>query len=760
MEALSAGHAYAMEIAIDLYYAHSANGLGHWHLLVEHLQSVADQAAAFAEPFGAADLARLAGLWHDTGKFSRGFQEYLQRCALDQAAKGTGPDHKAAGALLAAGLAPPLALLIQGHHGGLHARKELPGWLEQRQAEPAEAARIAEALATARRLIPGLEPSTRPPQPAGLTTPHAMELFVRMLFSTLVDADCLDTERHFTPDQTANRGTGVSLKALWERLERSQRAFVSAPETTVGTVRREVYEACLSAASGPPGLYRLTVPTGGGKTRSGMAFALQHALHHGLSRVIVAVPFISITEQTADVYQEIFESADEGEDRPVVLEHHSAIPDEQDDSHGDPHMQQVWRRLASQNWDAPIVVTTTVQLFQSLFAARTSPCRKLHRLAKSVIILDEAQALPARLLEPLLDVLQELCSRYGATVVLSTATQPAFDTIPVFANVPMREIVPNPARHFAALRRVRYEWQLDPPMSWEDVADLVRSERAALVIVNTKKDAQALLAAVGGDSDQDLALEERTVLHLSTLLCGAHRRDVLKAVKVRLAAGLPCTLISTQVVEAGVDIDFPLVLRALGPLDSIIQAAGRCNREGKLAHGRVIVFAPADGGMPQGAYRTAVGVTRSLLGGGPIDPDDPAEARRYFQGLYAALHDLDQQGIQPLREHLDYPAVAERFRMIEEDTESIAVLYGTPKQRKRRTAILGELRRGSPKAAALLRRLQPSLVALPRRDVQRFARQGSVVAVCDGVWEWIDGGAYHPVLGLLPLDLNPRTLVV
>ena len=272
-----------------------------------------------------------------------------------------------------------------------------------------------------------------------------------------------------------------------------------------------------------------------------------------------------------------------------------------------------------------MVVTTAVQLFHSLFSNRTSATRKLHRLANSVIVLDEAQSLPPRLLEPILDVLRQLTENYGASVVLSTATQPAFETIAPFRDMAATEMVPDYPRHFQALRRVRYEWRTNPALSWDEAADIMRESPQALAVVNTKKDALALLGA----------LDEMAALHLSTLLCGRHRQEVIQEVRRRLDRGEVCRVVSTQVVEAGVDLDFPLVLRAVGPLDSIIQAAGRCNRAGRLDSGRVVVFQPENGAAsPFGSYRLATDTTSGMLNAGSLDLDDPETVSEFFRRLY------------------------------------------------------------------------------------------------------------------------------
>lgn len=716
-----------------MVYAHSRNRAGNRHDLVEHLRAVSRLAAELAEPLGAAESARLIGLWHDLGKFSPAFQSYLLACEADPEGGRRGPDHKAAGAQMAARHLGPVALAIQGHHGGLCALATLQAWLRERDGDA-----VSDALARARRALPDLEPSGRVPLPPHVDRSRsAAELFLRLLFSALVDADYLDTEAHFTAARSAQRGGHLPMQTLWERYQRSQANLLAATgqvadaRREVYDVRREVYEACLTSAERPPGIFRLTVPTGGGKTRSGMGFALRHAVHHGLQRVVVAVPFVSITEQTADVYREIFTRADDAE--PAVLEHHSGARD--DDESGDARPSRVWARLAAENWDAPIVVTTTVQLLESLFANGTARCRKLHRLARSVVILDEAQTLPSHLLKPILDALSQLAAHYGTTIVISTATQPAFEAIPEFSAVASTEIVPQHTRHFRRLERVTYEWRTDPALGWSEIADILRPEPQALAVLNTKGDAVALLDALG---DPD-------ALHLSTALCGAHRRDVIRLVRERLAAGVPCRLISTQVVEAGVDLDFPFALRALGPLDAIIQTAGRCNREGRAERGRVVIVRPIEGALPPGSYTTATGVTRALLGRGPIDTDDPATARAYFQQVFQSVP-TDRDGIQNLRASLDYPEVARRFRMIDEDTESVVVPYGSADERRRQADLIDQLRTGAPDARRVLRRLQPYLVAVRAREAERERQRGRIAPIMPGLGEW--RGPYDPVRGL------------
>jgi len=731
-------------ITSNTFFAHSPNRDGVSHDLVEHLTCVAKLAAQFAGKFGDGDFGYWAGLWHDLGKFHQDFQAYL---ANPNAKRG--PDHSSAGAVLAAKCFEPLAFLISGHHGGLPSRVDL----KLRLCEKSKTPQISQALGLAHRAITTIEPEnsleSKLPQFLRVISKKAneqgelmqrLELFLRMVFSTLVDADFLDTERHFHPERSELRGKWPGLDKLWRRFEADQEKFSKQEQTPLNEIRQEIYQTCVQAAQHSPGIFSLTVPTGGGKTRSGLAFALRHALLHGFDRVIVAIPYTSIIEQTADVYRDIF-----GDD--FVLEHHSAVMAEQDLT--DPLSQEeVWPRLASQNWDARIVVTTTVQLFESLFANKPGRCRKLHNIARSVLILDEVQTLPPELLIPTLDVLQELVDHYLVSLILCTATPPALQDsayLKGLRNMPV-EIVPEPARYFAALKRVRYELlSKGEPWTWERVAVEMQDTNQCLTVVNTKVDALRLLDA----------LNDVEAFHLSTLLCGAHRRDVLKEVRQRLKAGETCRLVSTQVVEAGVDVDFPIVLRAVGPLDRIVQAAGRCNREGHLKAGRVIVFWPADGSTPSGTYKTGMETALSLLSDPTADLHDPNLYRTYFELLYQAV-DLDKKGIQNLRQALDYPEVAQRFRLIEDDT--VPVVVRPNKYRHEVDSLLSILRREAEVPRWTLRRLQPYIVNARSRFISDYDKQGLLQPIAPGLWEWL--GGYDSIRGLVVANRDPAELVI
>jgi len=720
--------------------AHSINLQGKRHDLVEHLKSVAELAAVFASKFGARDLGYWAGMWHDVGKIHPDFQEYLHDCEADPMRKRRGPDHKRAGALIAAERYDALAFLIAGHHGGLPGRSDLKTWLRDRT----KLQRSQDAIRLMRQHLGEIEPVQALSLPTHLKSHLDAEFFIRMLFSALVDADFLDTEKHFNAEQTDQRISALTLAELWDRFDRDQQTLTGKKTNRVNQIRHDVYRACIRAANQAQGFFRLTVPTGGGKTRSGMAFALKHALAHRLDRVIVAIPYTSIIEQTVKVYREIFGDG-------AVVEHHSAVTTKEDTP--DPvSLPDVWSRLAAENWDAPVIVTTTVQLFESLFGRKTTACRKLHNIARTVIVLDEVQTLPVGLLDPILDGLRQLVAHYNVSVVLCTATQPALEESPYLKGLPsVKEIVPDPAALFVELgSRVRYELPSSGvTWKWDQVAAEMRQAEQALAVVNTKNNAITLLDA----------LQDSQALHLSTLLCGAHRRDVLNEVHRRLGYGMPCRLVSTQVVEAGVDLDFPLVLRAMGPLDRIVQAAGRCNREGKQVMGRVVVFEPADGHLPPGAYASATATTRNLLARADFEFNKPENYREYFQAYYQVV-EKDAKEIQSFRERLDFPGVAERFRMIDDDSASVVVRYrGIEDSDDTVDRLISYVQHQEGKVPRwLLRQLQPYLVNVRSRLVDSYQRDGLLQELVPGLWEWL--GKYDRVRGITADNRNPEELVV
>lgn len=703
----------------DTPYAHTKEGVerDEWQLLSEHLSNVADLTAHFAASFGAQQLGRLIGRCHDAGKSNPLWQKYLR------GEKARGPDHMTAGTLLASRKGPDIAAFpVLGHHGGLRNLAAVKSAISAAGSDQA-IVEAAEALSEEVPPVSDLPEFLR--SGSGKEIRRACEFFVRMLFSCLVDADFLDTERYITPDHAEVRGTDIDLQELRAEFQQYQQRFNA--DTPLNAARGRIFDSVMDSASLPPGFFSLSIPTGGGKTNTGMGFALDHALQHDMQRVIVVIPYTSIIKQTADVYRDIF-----GAD--AVVEHHSSV---------DPDKETDWNRLAAENWDAPVIVTTSVQFFDSLHANKPSRCRKLHNIPRSVVILDEVQTLPPGLLEPILDGMRELVAHYGVSFIFSTATQPAFTDRPGFHGLTgVRELAPDAHAIFEDFQRVSYEFPAGrETVSWEDMADRIAGHEQALAIVNTKKDAGQLY---------ELLADEST-FHLSSSMCPSHREEVLKVVTKRLDAGLPCRLISTQVVEAGVDIDFPALYRAFGPLDSIVQAAGRCNREGKLDCGRAIVFRPEDGGMPPGAYRTAADLTEILV------PDlQPGEmySPELFQKYFARLYDyqnLDEKDILQKRADLDFPETAARFHLINSDTHPVIVPW------EEGTALADEMRHKEYMSRRDFRRIQNYSVMLWSYRLEQALGEGLCAQVRPGLYEWL--GQYDERLGVVMDPYDPEDLI-
>jgi CRISPR-associated endonuclease/helicase Cas3 len=524
-----------------------------------------------------------------------------------------------------------------------------------------------------------------------------------MVFSCLVDADFLDTEAFLQPEKAEKRPTSLDLAALKQRLDTHlSELSAKAEPTEVNRLRARILDESRAAAHLAPGLFSLSVPTGGGKTLSSMAFALEHALAHGLRRVIYVIPYTSIIEQTAGVFRDIFGSE-------AVLEHHSNFVQEKE---GEDDEIEERRRLAAQNWDAPIVVTTNVQFFESFFANRASKTRKLHNVAKSVVVLDEAQMLPVPMLRPTMEVIRELSVRYGVSLVLCTATQPALSRSDEFKGglEGVREMMGAPLHLERAFARVR-EKSLGTTTD-ADIVELMRSQEQSLCIVNTKKHARLLFQALG---------EAEGRFHLSAAMCPVHRSRILGnparpapgSIRRRLMDGEPCHVVSTQLVEAGVDVDFPVVIRAMAGIDSIVQAAGRCNREGKIAEGgQLYVFTPEEG-RTAGVFRQNAQIAELVLGDREHRILDPETVRAYFRELYWVKDQgggLDREGIMslfvPAAVSGDFPlkTVAGLYRIISDQQIPISVPYNDT------AAQLCEQLRYNTRPGAILRRLQPYTV--------------------------------------------------
>lgn len=656
------------------YFAHSKNARGERNPVAKHLREVAEMAETFAAAWGGGKDGFLAGLLHDLGKYGDLFQARLR-------GEESGLDHWSIGAseCLVSHRHIPATLAIQGHHIGLQwANKDelgklLPGRIES-VLEPGQ--RLTERdpeLLKSRLLADGLR-IPGPGQPKGLDGKSvAWMLDARMLFSALVDADYLATEGHFEPEAAERRRHELKLDAI--RAETAVRRHIgeiagrASQSEAVAAMRRDLRSACEAAAERERGLFTLTAPTGSGKTLSTLLFALLHARTHGLGRIVVVLPFLSIIDQTVEVYRDALRDSI-GEDERYLIGHHSLAVDETASKDDLPSP----KAMLAQNWDAPIVVTTSVQFFESLFSNSPAACRKLHRLANSLVIFDEVQTLPLKVVVPTLAALSHLSARYGASVVFSTATQPAFTHLDAKARElcvggwAPREIAPANLRLFERVKRVRVEWPTGGErLSWGRLAEALGDLGQALYIVNLKRHAQELFAAVRSRFAEG-------VFHLSTAMCPRHRENVLTEVRTRLAEARPCVLVATQCVEAGVDLDFPAVFRALGPLDSIAQAGGRCNRNGRMDAGVLRVFVPEDERYPGGAYEQAAQWTKAMLRGGRLSIDNPEVFQEYFRGLYGIAKMRKDELVEAI-EAKHFPEVREHYRIIEKGMVNVLVPY-------------------------------------------------------------------------------------
>ncbi|MEZ6094151.1 MAG: CRISPR-associated helicase Cas3' [Pirellulaceae bacterium] len=702
------------------YYAHSnADRSRHlWQLLSAHLIAVGDGALRRAkEGFSKTRIAsidfecQMAGWLHDLGKYRPEFQDYLTGIPTEKEMRY----HKQAGAARAALLGyHSVAFGISGHHGGMPNRSDLKDGILGPSGKAVCDAVWDVAVAENPELIK-LEPNPNPE-----TTEIEIDFKSRLILSALVDADWSDTANYHRsivglppeprPEELTKQELAGFLQSL---LQFIQSKAVTCNQEKIKQIRADVLDDCLRAADSATGVFSLSVPTGGGKTLSSFAFALQHAILNDLRRVIYVAPYLSIIEQNSQVLRDAL-----GLDSKDVrfFEHHG-LAEPPDPTNEDPDPQAAHRR--AENWDAPFVVTTNVQFFESLFSNKPSKVRKLHNIARSVVILDECQSLPPGLLMPTAAMLRQMSEQLDCTFVLCTATQPVLnhENIPPEHRLDAKEIVSPERNLFSRLKRVNLQWpaERDESMSWEDVATNMREHSAALCIVNTRRAARELFQSLQSTGDN-------SVFHLSTTMCPAHRLITIKQVKRRLESGRRCYLVSTQLIEAGVDIDFPLVLREMAPLESIIQAAGRCNREGRLDAGETIVFRseaaqaePRKYFPPDKWYKAGRSTleTNFLAAGNPPSIDRSEDIHEYFSRLYHS-GTLDNGNIQQARQNLDFPKVTASYRLIDDD--SVPVVIGS--WEKHRDRVDHMIRRIEKNPSRInFSRLAPFQVNLRRNEI-------------------------------------------
>jgi len=735
-----------------VYYAHSGDkpDKSDWQLLSDHLKKVGHIAAENARYFDAAILAENAGLLHDIGKYTVEFQKRLEG--------GNRVDHATAGAKIAikkwGHFGKVMAYIIAGHHvglaNGIDSEKDRSTLDDRLKKTIPELDKIwGEEIALPDQLsFPSFKPT-------GFQT----AFLIRMLFSCLVDADFIDTEKFYQEleGNQKKRGNHPPLKKLQQtlnsHLEDLRNNVVSNSTGTVNELRQEVLDYSRKQALLPPGLFSLTVPTGGGKTLTSMAFALDHAIEHQLRRVIYVIPFTSIIEQNAKVFRDVFKEL--GDD--IVIEHHSAFDDEK---FKDKQETKDKLRLAMENWDAPVVVTTAVQFFESLFADRTSKCRKLHNITGSIIILDEAQMLPLKLLRPTMAAIDELAKNYKCSVVLCTATQPALkdpDFRNGFQNV--REIAPNPEELYTRLDRVTVRHIGD--QTDEQLIERMQNNEQILVIVNNRRHARALFDLIGDD---------KSYYQLTTLMCARHRRKILKEIREKLKNREPCKVISTSLIEAGVDISFPRLMRAETGLDSVAQAAGRCNREdeARKEDSEVLIFTTPEWKAPPEIDQYAASM-RHVLRNHEGNLLAPEAIKAYFKDVYWRKdEELDAKKL--LKTHCDHHAkltfpfqtIASDYRMIESYMHPIIIAYD-----KKSDALIKKLRY-SEFVGSIARELQPYLVQVPTQAFEALKSAGiGIMAPIqlerfgEQFWELVNQDLYSEEAGLNwddPYFVDPERL--
>jgi CRISPR-associated endonuclease/helicase Cas3 len=702
-------------------YAHSlADALKEkWQTLQEHSEAVGEMCADFAGSFGCGEWGRLLGRLHDFGKARSSFQGYLARAnGLDDEGYDNGAHgHSGAGACLAVDrfgkMGRLLAYSIAGHHAGL------PDWSGGENPNGALVQRLNDEKAvleeeTLKHYETNLElPSKLPSVPWKIDQNSSdVSFWMRMLYSCLVDADFLDTEAFMDRERSEERSKPYSsLEALSDKFFKKLNAVESgAAKTNVNEVRSQIRLACENAADNVPGLFSLTVPTGGGKTLSSTAFALKHALKHGLKRVIYVIPYTSIIEQTADVLRGFFGAEN-------VLEHHSNF---------DPEKETLRSRLSSENWDAPIIVTTSVQFFESLYACRSSRCRKLHNIAGSVVILDEVQLLPLRLMLPCAEAIKLLSMHYRTSVVLSTATQL---NLPGVEQSSVHEIIPPSLDLYHRLKRTEVEFPADlsARRTWDEIASELSSFNQVLCIVNIRRDCRDLYEKM-----------PKGTIHLSAGMCGEHRSKVIAEIKRKLADGVPIRVVSTQLVEAGVDIDFPVVYRAFSGLSSVAQSAGRCNREGRLnGLGRVVVFMPPERTPVKDLRDGEYALADLLACPHGVDMDDTGIYPEFFSAVLNRTNDSGQDFSRMLRVYIpeefrngvmcpaeplqyQFREAAAAFQMIDGASQvPVIVRYGGNEE------LVNLLYEIGPKRF-LMRKLQRFVVNVPRARISELREKGMI----------------------------------
>lgn len=688
-----------------------------------HQKGVADFASKFADEFGMAEWGRVLGLLHDKGKEQKTFQQHIQK------ESGYTPDikvegdysHAYVGALIAKELFnnPPyyqfIDNILMGHHRGLYDHGDKEEILKKEMPNDVS-----------------IEPLDERLNKLQLGSTKDVHHFIRMLYSCLVDADYLDTEHFMMPEQSLLRVGKSTIEELLLKLE----VYLSnlkrnAADTEVNKIRNEVQQYCINASEGDVDFYSLTVPTGGGKTLSSVLWALRHAKKNGLRRVIIAIPYTSIITQTATVLRNIFGNEN-------VLEHHSNVNPTEEEGEITKKL-----KLATENWDYPIIVTTNVQLFESLFCNKPSDCRKLHNIVNSVLILDEVQTLPMGFLQPIVDTLDTLKRVFNVSILFTTASQPvlsgriegtnplvSFDALPQ-----INEIIPKVANLHDRLRRVKLEID-DTPQSYDDIAEKIAQHSRVLCIVNTRKDAKEIYSRLP---------KEGMCFHLSRMMCPAHVRETIEMIKeaLRSDSNKAIRVVATQLIEAGVDIDFPVVYRQEAGLDSILQAAGRCNREGQLELCTTHVFT-LQNGLPRGFIMQTNNARKNMVG--DYDWFSSKAMTEYFRQLHARIGSFDKAQIRSLlyTQELQFEEAANNFQLIDDSTTSIVVNW----ERKNVHSLIEHLQ-SEGFSYTLMKEMAQYSVNVRNNDLKILLEAGVIEEIKEGVLFIRDTDFYDEKIGLI-----------
>lgn len=693
------------------YYAHSSeNKEKSWQTIAEHLGQTAKTAGEYASEFNAGEFGFICGMLHDLGKYSHEFQQKLRGTFLSV-------DHSTAGAkevvkLYGETFGKLMAYCIAGHHSGLPnygtaASTEGTLYARLNKVPKEYGAYINEFDLDSVKTSLNMPVKPIDQEHQGFT----LSFFIRMIYSCLVDADFIDTENYMS-DTLKPRGQNATISQL-NSVFNEFLSNMASDKTNINNKRNDILERCLSMSKMDTGLYTLTVPTGGGKTYSSLAFALNHAKLNNLKRIIYVIPYTSIIEQNAKVFKDAVGYAN-------VLEHHSNYQFDKKDNE-DIQVVNEKLKLASENWDIPIVVTTNVQFFESLFSNRSSKCRKIHNLAKSVIIFDEAQMLPIQYLRPCLLAVSELVKNYGSTTVLCTATQPSIKENSLLpSSIKPIEIMDDPRQLYQDFKKVKVvkKGELDD----DTLADELNKLEQVLCIVNTRKHAKEIFNRL-----------EYKAYHLSTLMCPVHRQETLAEIRQRLKDKEPCKVVSTQLIEAGVDVDFPVVYRSMAGIDSIVQSAGRCNREGRLSIGNVFVFKPVSEYAKVKGYLERTAKIAEMVLRKYDDPISLDAIDYYFKMLYdfEGEQALDKKSVLDCFEEkykmleFDFQTAAEKFKLIESNTYSIVIPYNKDAEK-----LINEAQ-FSPYPRGVARKLQPYTISVYEYEYKTLLKNAALKIIND-----------------------------